>query len=251
MEKMNTLIDEAVDWIQNSKHIIAFTGAGISAESGIPPFRGEEGLWNRYDPVTLEIDYFLNYPEKSWEVIREIFYEHFNKALPNKAHDFLSDLERNNKLKAVITQNIDNLHQKAGSKEVYEFHGNSSRLVCLSCNHRTPVSDALIKSSCPRCQCGGIYKPDFVFFGEPIPSDAYQSSVNASSHCDLMMIIGTSGEVMPANQMPLIAHANHAKIIEINKEASLYTTRINTLFIQGSASAILSEIENRLNYSSR
>ena len=128
---MEKLIVNAADLIKKSKFTIAFTGAGISVESGIPPFRGENGLWNKYNPEVLDLGYYLNNPEDSWIYIREIFYDFFANARPNKAHQILARMEARGLLQSVITQNIDNLHFQSGSRVVHEFHGNSKRLKCL------------------------------------------------------------------------------------------------------------------------
>ncbi len=125
-------LTQAVDLIRNSRRLVAFTGAGISVESGIPPFRGPDGLWSRYNPQVLDLTYFQYHPEDSWRVIKEIFYDFFGKAEPNPGHFALADLERAGILRGIITRNIDNLHQAAGSRDVVEFHGSSRRLSFLS-----------------------------------------------------------------------------------------------------------------------
>jgi NAD-dependent deacetylase len=243
----NRLIQEAADLIFRSKSIVAFTGAGISAESGIPPFRGEGGLWNRYDPVILELGYFISRPAESWEAIRTIFYDFFSKVKPNQAHLVLADWERSGKLNSIITQNIDNLHTLAGSREVYEFHGNSERLICLDCFAHYSISEIDLGILPPLCpSCFGLLKPDFVFFGEGIPPLAYQKSVEAASGCDLMLIIGTSGEVAPANQLPRLTRSNRGKIIEINLSPSSYTNTVTDLFIPGKASEVLSILDQTI-----
>jgi len=129
-------IEKAAKIIKSAKHVTAFTGAGISVESGIPPFRGDGGIWGKYDPKILDLPYFLANPLDSWIVIKEIFYEFFGKAKPNNAHKMLAEMESLGWLKAIITQNIDNLHQEAGSKNVIEFHGNSKILVCTNCGNK-------------------------------------------------------------------------------------------------------------------
>ncbi len=126
-------LQKAVEVLRRSKYTIAFTGAGISVESGIPPFRGENGIWNKYDPATLELGFFYENPKESWEVIKQLFYDFFGNAECNTAHKVLARMEEKGLLKCVITQNIDNLHQQAGSKVVHEFHGNSQKLVCVQC----------------------------------------------------------------------------------------------------------------------
>lgn len=239
----NDQIKKAASLIRKSEYTTAFTGAGISVESGIPPFRGEEGLWSKYDPKVLDIDFFHRHPKESWEVIMEIFYEFFGKAKPNRAHEVLAELEKKGLLKSVITQNIDNLHQEAGSRVVYEFHGNSKKLVCTSCHSVYDIGDLNMKElpvKCPRC--GGLIKPDFIFFGEPIPQDAFYHSVEASEKSKVMLVIGTTAEVMPAGQIPMMAKSNGAVIIEVNKEPSKLTRYLTDIFLQGKASEVMDEL---------
>lgn len=136
---MDEVTARAAALLRDARHATAFTGAGISVESGIPPFRGPGGLWSRVDPEFIEIGHFLGYPEESWRRIKDLFYDHFGQAQPNAAHFGLAALEAAGRLKAVITQNIDDLHQQAGSREVIEFHGNSRWLLCLECGSRAAV----------------------------------------------------------------------------------------------------------------
>jgi len=238
---------KAAGWIKNAKHLVAFTGAGISVESGIPPFRGAGGIWSRYDPSILDIDYFRNSPLKSWMGITEIFYTHFLDARPNAAHYLLSRLEREGILKSVITQNIDNMHQEAGSRKVIEYHGNSRWLRCNLCGTRYSLSDIPLESLPPRCpEDQEILKPDFVFFGEGIPPDAASRSVQEVSVADLLLIIGTTGEVMPAGMLPSIAKSHGARVIEINPEPSVFTSTLTDLFLQGPAGEVSRLLESSL-----
>jgi len=240
-------IIEAAGLIANARHLIAFTGAGISVESGIPPFRGEGGIWSRYDPATLDIDHFLENPAEAWEVISRIFYEFFLDAKPNPAHYLLAKMERKGILSAVITQNIDDMHREAGSNEVIEYHGNSSWLICSHCGERYKVSDISLHPLPPRCAADhNILKPDFVFFGEGIPPEAASRSVQEASMCDVMLIIGTTGEVMPAGMIPSIAKSNHAKIIEINPERSAFTRSLTDVFLQGCAGEVSRQLDSYL-----
>ena len=240
---MENKIKEAVELIKNSKCTTAFTGAGISVESGIPPFRGEGGLWNKYDPIVLDLNYFFGNPKESWYVIKEIFYDFFGTAKFNRAHEVLAEMEKQNYLSAVITQNIDNLHQEAGSKIVHEFHGNSKTLVCTSCKKKYPVKDEIFKNLPPKCEdCGSLLKPDFIFFGEGIPQQAYQKSIEAAQNSDVFIVIGSTGEVMPASQMPFIAKQNGATIIEINPNTSNYTSQVTNIFLQGKAGEVLDAV---------
>ncbi|HAN17304.1 MAG: RNA polymerase subunit sigma [Bacteroidetes bacterium GWC2_33_15] len=240
-------IDSAVELIINSKFAIAFTGAGISVESGIPPFRGKDGLWSKYDPNVLDLNNFFLNPIDSWKVIKEIFYDFFGAAKPNAAHFALSEMEKMGLIKAVITQNIDNLHTDAGSKEVYEFHGNSRMLVCPYCGHNYLTSEVNLNDIVPLCnQCHGVLKPDFIFFGESIPALAYQKSVEAAEKADLVIIIGSTGEVVPASMIPSVAKQNGAQIIEINPEKSLFTSTITDVFLQGKATEMMTQLINEL-----
>jgi NAD-dependent deacetylase len=238
---------EAIRLLKQSKYTTAFTGAGISVESGIPPFRGSGGIWDKYDPGMLEISYFKANPKEAWVVIKEIFYDFFGKAEPNKAHRILAEMERKGLISVTITQNIDNLHQEAGCRKVYEFHGNSKRLICLACHKTYFLGEISIDHLPPDCRiCGGLLKPDFVFFGEPIPQMALSASYEAAINSDVFLIIGTTGEVMPANQIPFMAKENGASIIEINPEPSHYTERITDLFLKGKAVEMMEKIGDLL-----
>ncbi len=229
-------IKKAAGFLKESRYTTAFTGAGISVESGIPPFRGPEGLWSRYDPVTLDIGHFKRHPEKSWAVIKEIFYDFFGKAKPNAAHYALARLEEKGWLKNIITQNIDNLHQAAGSRQVIEFHGTSHSLVCLQCGKQFGIHEIDMEKIPVTCDaCGGLVKPDFIFFGEGIPPVAYQKSLEAARQADVFLVIGTTGEIVPASQIPFIAKENGARIIEINTQPSHYTHTVTDVFLQGKA----------------
>jgi NAD-dependent deacetylase len=226
------MIQKAKELIQKSNFIVAFTGAGISVESGIPPFRGPNGLWSKYDPKILDLNFFLSHPDISWKYIKEIFYDYMYDAKPNKAHYCLAELERKGKLKGIITQNIDNLHQAAGSKNVIEFHGTTKKLECINCKSKFDSDKISLNKLPPLCpKCGGILKPDFVFFGEAIPEEAMKKSIYLATNCDLMIVIGTTGEIMPASQIPYLAKENKAKIIEINPEKSAYTDTITDIYL--------------------
>jgi len=241
------MIDEAVELIKNKNRVVAFTGAGISVESGIPPFRGENGLWDKYDPTFLDINYFKANPKKSWRLIKEIFYDFIGNAKPNKAHIGLAKMEKRGFLAAIITQNIDNLHRKGGSQTIYEFHGNSRNLVCLRCSSKFLVAEIGLENLPPRCKdCGGVLKPDFVFFGEPIPEPARTNSFEEAYKTDVFILIGTTGEIMPASQIPFIAKKNGASIIEINTKKSDYTDSITDIFLKGKATEVVGKLLEKL-----
>jgi NAD-dependent deacetylase len=238
---------KAAKLLKRSKFTTAYTGAGISVESGIPAFRGSGGLWDKYDPQLLEFSYFLENPARSWEVIREIFYDHFGNAKPNKAHIVLAEMEQNGLLARTITQNIDNLHQEAGCKFVFEFHGNSRHLICLTCFSDYKAKEINLDHLPPTCrQCGGLLKPGFVFFGESIPQGPLAAAYEAATISDVFLIIGTTGEVMPANQFPFFAKENGVTIIEINPHESNYTNQITDIFLKGKAGRVMKELSEVL-----
>ena len=241
---MNEKIKEAARIIKKSRFTTAFTGAGVSVESGIPSFRGSGGLWEKYDPKVLDLQYFLHDPAQSWIVIKEIFYDFFGTAKPNTAHLILARMEKEGMLGRTITQNIDNLHQEAGSTIVSEFHGNSKRLRCTQCHRTYRLGQISLEHCPPTCrECGGIIKPDFVFFGEAIPQLPLKEAYDAASLSDVFLIIGTTGEVMPANQIPGIAKGFGATIIEVNPEPSNYTDRVTDIFLQGKATEVMQQLE--------
>lgn len=238
---MAPAIAQAARLLSQARHATVFTGAGISVESGIPPFRGPGGLWSRVDPAFIEIEQFMARPLESWLKIKEIFYDFLGEARPNAAHFGVAALEAAGRVKAVITQNIDDLHQQAGSREVIEFHGNSRWLLCLECGRREAVRPEQLLELPPRCACGGLLKPDFIFFGEGIPDKALQRAYQEASQADLFLLIGSSGEVQPACQIPPLAKARGAKVIEINPHESNFTP-IADVFLQGAATEMVNSL---------
>ena len=247
IDLFNINLEKAAELIIQSKHLTAFTGAGISVESGIPPYRGEGGMWTKYDTKAIEINYFYKNPEASWNIIRQIFYDYFGKSKPNPAHIILAELEKKGILKAIITQNIDNLHHEAGSNTVYEFHGNSKIMTCLNCNKKYDVQNVNLENLPPKCSaCNGILKPDFIFFGEGIPEHAYQHSFAEADKADVFLLIGTTGMVQPAALIPFKAKQNGAKIIEINPEKSAFTDEITDVFLKGKAGEVMILLKNAI-----
>ncbi len=209
------------DMILESKKVVALTGAGISTESGIPDFRGPQGLWKQIDPRTSTIQFFRQFPDAFWQFIVTRL-ENIMRAEPNRAHYALAELERLGKLSCVITQNVDGLHSKAGSKSVVELHGNMREAVCLSCRRVVSMEEAMSMAKRghlpPRCDCGGILKPNVVLFNEPLPEDAYKRALLESMRCDLMLVVGTSLQVYPAAYLPALAKQRGAKLVIINME---------------------------------
>ncbi len=233
---------QVAELISKAKYPTAFTGAGISVESGIPPFRGEGGLWNKYDPGFLTLTAFHRMPEKAWAIIKEIFYDHWGEAAPNPAHYALATLEKLGMMKAIITMNIDNLHQKAGNTKVIEYHGTIGRLICEKCKKTYKTGTISLDPIPPKCTCGHVLKPDFIFFEEGIPTEAYDESIVIAQKTDLMLVIGTTGEVTPACHVPIIAKHNGATIIEINPSESAYTNTTTDIYIKQKAGIALDAI---------
>ena len=245
---MKELIHRAAGDLIRSKNVVALTGAGISVESGIPPFRGKGGLWERFDPMEYaHIDAFMKNPAKVWDVLIKEMKGIIDNARPNDAHKGLARLEKLGILKTIITQNVDGLHQMAGNKDVIEFHGNFAWQRCMKCKNRCETTKIDIGQIPPRCECGGIYKPECIFFGEMIPPQCLRRSEAAASTCDIMLVIGTSAGVQPAASIPLIAKQAGAKIIEINLERTPLTIENSDYIIMGKAGEIMktliSEIE--------
>ena len=238
---MQGLIREAAQIVHQSKLTLALTGAGISVESGIPDFRSAGGLWSKYNPEEYAtISAFRSAPEKVWEMLRDMG-DLVDKAKPNNAHLGLGELENLGFLHAIITQNVDNLHQSGGSRNVIEYHGNSSTLTCLSCGRKYRAVEKRYEHP-PLCKCHSILKPDVVFFGETIPQDALHRSFQLASRAEVLLVVGTSATVSPANAIPNIAKENGATIIEINLEETLLTGYVTDLFLQGSASEIIDAV---------
>jgi NAD-dependent deacetylase len=208
--------------IKHARRAVAFTGAGISAESGLGTFRGRDGLWSRYDPAEVaSIESFKREPRKFWEFAREIGWI-FLTAKPNAAHMALAELESMKRLDSVITQNVDGLHQRAGSKHVVEIHGNVGRMICTRCSATCAterILDRIAQQEVPTCdRCGGTLKPDIILFGEPLPDRAFDQALKKVRSADLLLAVGTSLEVYPAATLPEIAKKGGAKVVSINSE---------------------------------
>jgi len=241
------LIKKAVADLSAANRIAALTGAGISVESGIPPFRGKGGLWEKIDPMEYaHIDAFMSDPAKVWNVLIKEMKGTLDEAEPNDGHKGLAGIEALGKKITIITQNIDGLHQKAGNTDVIEFHGNFAWQRCLECEVRCPTSKIDLSRIPPRCKCGGIYRPDCIFFGEMIPPHLLLRSQQVASQCDLMLVVGTSAEVQPAALMPVLAREAGAKVIEINPEKTPLSQRTSNYIILGKAGDVMRSILKEL-----
>lgn len=224
--------------LARAERVVAFTGAGISAESGVPTFRGTDGIWAKFKPEELaNLNAFLRNPELVWE-----WYAARKKVIaevqPNPGHYALAEMEQIFPSFAVVTQNIDNLHRRAGSRRVFELHGNIERNYCMQCG--TPFTNEYVLQgpAVPRCHCGGLIRPDVVWFGEFLPEDEWAGAEQACRSADVLLSIGTSGVVYPAASLPLEAKRGGAYIIEVNCETTPLTDYADE-FLQGKAGDIL------------
>jgi len=217
---MDEIVSKLKKFISTSDRIVAFTGAGFSADSGISTFRGAGGLWSKYDPnIYANIDIFMQDSTYYWNFFKDERYPVIKKAKPNEGHYKLVKLEKLGKLYQVITQNIDGLHQVAGISNVIELHGNTRKIYCLNCGKTYNLEETfkkLEKELPPRCSCGGTLKPGTVLFGEPLPQAALEMAKIASKNCDLFLALGSSLVVYPAASMPSIAKKSGAKLVIIN-----------------------------------
>ena len=244
---MDDLIKKAAEDLSGAKMVTALTGAGISVESGIPPFRGKGGLWEKYDPMEVaHIDSFIQNPTKVWNLLFKDMKEVLDKAIPSDSHKGLAKLEEFGILKTIITQNVDGLHQMAGNSDVIEFHGNMAWQRCMECDTHYKTSRVDITEIPPRCDCGGILRPNAVLFGEMIPKEALWRSRQVATDCDVMLVIGTSAVVQPAAMLPVVAKESGAKIIEINPESTLLTGEISDYLIKGPAGDVMNGILEEL-----
>jgi NAD-dependent deacetylase len=237
---------EAASLLARSRYAVVLTGAGISVESGIPDFRSAGGLWSRFDPMEYgHIDSFRSYPGKVWKMLFEMD-RLLNGAAPNPAHFAIAELERRGRVHCVITQNVDSLHQRAGSRNVIEFHGNGRTLRCDRCGEKYGREELSLETMPPTCRCGGPIRPDFVFFGEDIPVEAYRCALQAARRCDLMLVVGTSASVAPASHLPRIAKEGSASLVLVNPETTDLPSRLVDLHVSASAGTALPAIVEEL-----
>ena len=243
MTSLNSQIEKAAIACANARKGIALTGAGISVESGIPPFRGKGGLWEKIDPMKYaHIDALENNPAEVWEVLFMGITELLETARPNDGHLGLWRLEQMGALQTIITQNVDGLHQVAGSSDVIEFHGTHTVLRCMQCHRRYGWQEVTFETIPPRCACNAYLRPDVILFGEGIDMGLLQRSQMLAATCDLMLVVGTSATVEPAAYLPIIAKQNGAFIIEINPEPTPLTHHISDVALLGPAGEVMNGI---------
>lgn len=231
---MSDDVAAVADALVAADHAVALTGAGVSTASGIPDFRGEDGLWNTYDTDDFHVQRFLADPGGFWEDWVDLHVEVTADVEPNAAHDALAALEAGGHLDAVVTQNVDGLHRAAGSSHVVELHGNGARAVCRECES-TAATDRLVDrvrdgESPPRCDCGGIYEPDTVLFGERLPEAALSAARMHANRCDAMLVAGTSLSVEPSASLPRLAADAGATLAVVNDEPTPVADRADYVF---------------------
>ena len=252
-QELNALADKVADLIVESERVVVFSGAGISTESGIPDFRSPGGIWDRFDPDDFTIQKFMKDPEarkKQWQMIQEGGLT--TEARPNPAHYAIAELDRLGKLDCVITQNVDNLHQKAGvpGGKVFELHGNMEWAVCLSCGKRYPFEQVKGRldrgEEIPDCgECHGILKPAAVFFGETLPQKVLEEATRRSRNSDLFVVIGSTLVVYPAAYMPMYAVESGARLVIINL-SSTPMDREAGIVIRAKAGETMSKVIQRV-----
>jgi NAD-dependent deacetylase len=244
---MEEVFSRLKNLVEKSEKIVAFTGAGFSAESGISTFRGAGGLWSKYDPnIYANINIFMQDSTYYWNFFKDERYPIIKKAKPNNGHYALVKLEKQGKIYCVITQNIDGLHQEAGQSNVIELHGNTRKIFCLSCNKEYSMDEAykiLKKELPPRCSCGGILKPGTVLFGEPLPRYAFDMAILAAQNCDLFLVLGSSLVVYPAASIPEEAKRRGAVLGIINIDPTPLDDRADFV-IHDNVSKVLSGVIN-------
>jgi NAD-dependent deacetylase len=239
-------VEKAAELLSRARRGVALTGAGVSAESGIPTFRGEGGLWTKYDPVKVSsIDSFMADPASYWQVAKDRGRVAL-AAKPNPGHTALAAMEEAGHLVAIVTQNTDGLHQDSGARRVIELHGSGRTVQCLECGtieSRQDVQDRLSFEMPPRCRsCGGaVLKPTVVLFGEPMPLEAVTAAYDLAVQADVMLVVGTSLVVYPAAEIPLVAVRAGAPMIVINAEPTPFD-RFAEVVINGRSGEVLPKI---------
>jgi len=239
-------IERAAALIRNAHHAVALTGAGVSTPSGIPDFRSPDyGLWERSDPmVVASIWSFRMNPQIFYNWIRPIA-ETLLYAQPNPAHVAMAELEQQGCLKAIITQNVDGLHQRAGSGRVLEVHGHMRHATCIRCYKEVPamslVARFLATGQTPLCECGGAFKPNVILMGEQLPVRVLNEAIDQMKHCDLLLIAGSSLEVVPVADLPLLAMQHGARLIIVNREPTDFDSHAE-LIIRGDVADVLPRI---------
>jgi NAD-dependent deacetylase len=252
MESLSERLNIAQELLKDAERVAAFSGAGISTESGLSDFRSPGGVWDRYRVVTFQ-EFLLSHEARVeyWTMKRD-FYNELKNAKPNKAHSALAELEKMGKLKCLITQNIDGLHQDSGSSPdiVIEIHGTNRKAVCLGCGNLWPIEDIHVRLETgdldPRCEhCSGFIKPATISFGQAMPEAEMRRAYECASKCDLFLMIGSSLQVEPAASIPHVAHTAGAKLIFINRTVTPWDHLASVIFREN-AGDVLDEIIHKM-----
>lgn len=241
--------EHAAELLQNANYTVALTGAGISTPSGIPDFRSStNGLWHKYNPMQVaSLSAFRTRPEKFFDWFQPLA-QLIVDAEPNPAHLALTRLQDLGILKTIITQNIDGLHHRAGSRSIYEIHGTLNSLTCVQCYHQYPSSEFiqpyLEAGVIPRCtRCGGLLKPDVILFEEQLPREVWRKAEEEIRKCDLMIVVGSSLEVNPVAQLPYKVVAQGGKLVIVNKQHTYMNSRADVVFSKDAAEVLPMIIE--------
>jgi NAD-dependent deacetylase len=251
-DQLKAAMDFAADLFREANHAVVLTGAGLSTPSGIPDFRSEgTGLWSRDEPLEVaSLSTFRSSPERFFKWFRPLASQIFN-AEPNPAHNALSDLEHQGHLRTIITQNIDALHQKAGSRHVVEMHGTMQTLSCTQCyrhvDSKEYIQAFVEQGEIPHCsKCGAVLKPDVILFGEQLPQSAWQEAQREARQCDLMLVAGSSLEVLPVAGLPMQALDRGAHLIIINNTPTYLNVRADVVILENVAQVIPAIVERTL-----
>ncbi len=241
---MNTIPDSLIQTLKRARKVVVSTGAGVSAESGVPTFRGVDGIWRKMNPEVLaSIDGFMRKPEIVWE-----WYQYrrsvMQKAQPNPGHYAIAEMEKLFPEMTLITQNTDGLHARAGSTRILELHGNITKNKCFSCG-RQFTGEIDCDAPLPKCPCGGMIRPDVVWFGEMLPEATIQAAYLAAEESEVFFSVGTSAIVQPAASLPMVARRHGAYVIEINLEPTSHTPAVD-LFLQGKSGEVLPKLLERM-----
>jgi NAD-dependent deacetylase len=243
-------IARAAQILREARRVVALTGAGISRPSGIPDFRSEGGLWTHDDPLAVaSLASFRADPRRFYSWVQPLI-DTIEVALPNPAHLALAQLEREGRLTTVITQNIDGLHQRAGSHEVYELHGHIRSATCMDCEHQAPgrpLIEQVRHGKIPHCVCGGLFKPDVVLFDELLPRGLFWLAQRAIEQCDVVLVAGTALEVAPVCELPLAGLRRGAHLIIVNQSETYLDDRADVVLHEDVTEA-LPEIVNYTSY---
>jgi len=234
-------VQQAREWLKNASSVVALTGAGISAESGIPTFRGSGGLWRQFRPEDLATPQaFARDPKLVWE-----WYQWrrglIAKAEPNPGHYALAELEQRVPRFTLVTQNVDGLHDRAGSRRILKVHGDIWNVRCVACGRERLEARLEMPELPPRCTCGGMLRPGVVWFGEPLPADVWQEAGAAAGDCEVLLVVGTSAVVYPAAGLVPLAKSRGARVVEINLEETPFSASVDRS-LRGKAGELLPQL---------